>query len=305
MVSMRRSSAILFAFAVVFFATGAPPAIGAEFITVPAEGSSKVSKENFATARTRAIAMAFQSALRLATKGLTPRNSYSSHRNLIERNIVAKGSAFVSSYKLLNEVIDPAGSRLTVNLQVTLFLDSVRTQLRRLGVQVKRPPLPNLLILIDEKNANIISNPNFLLFNSLSEDLISRAYRQRGYAVSNRMNIRRVNIGAVALQAFSKDQLAMSAIRRTFETDLFIFGATEVDVEKIDNRNNVTATVSASLIGTDGSTLATYESRAKGVYIDPLQGSLELIRTACAQIIRDMSVETPRIWRESKGHFYE
>ena len=298
---MRNSNTFFFAF--MFLLATASSSFGAEFITVPADGVANVVDDNYSLAKKKAINAAFRKAIRLASAGLASSEEYGANRDIIEKSIVVRGSAFVSSYKILDETIDPDGQRITINMQITLFLDSVRTALRQGGVGVKRPPLPNLVVLVDEKNAEFFSNPNFLMLDSLSEDILSRAYEQRGYAVFNRTNIRDANMSSVALDAYSRKRTSLMQLRRALEADLFVFGSTEVLVEKEEDHSVVTAHVTADIVDSNGETLATYTNEASGTFLDPLSGSLELINVACSKLIQKMTVETPRIWRQaSRGY---
>jgi hypothetical protein len=295
---MRKYQLISFAFALLLLLGGS--ATAAEYVSVPAEGRATSNTEDFAAARASAINVAFARACSLAMTGLASPETLAANSTLISTQIIRRADKYVASYKLLDEEIDLASSAVTVKLQVTLFLDDMRATLSQSGVSVKKRPLPSLVVIIEERNAEFYGNADFLILNSQSEDQLSVAFEERGYAVANRIDIRRRNMNSVAISAFKGDANAQAVMQRTFESDLFLFGVTDVSVQNAGQSSDVTVTMTATLYGANGRPLNRYEGRAAGSYFDSLGGSHELIKEATDQIIRNLTVETPRLWKEAQ-----
>ena len=278
------------------FAEFKPP----ELVTVPAEAVVKIEGGDQARARESAMSLAFMTAARMAAASLVPEAEFELYKDLIERDIVSRGADFVQSYKFLQENVDNTSGSLKVRLQVTLFVDSLRNALRDAGAPLKRRDKPKLLIIIDEKSANLLASGNFLLLNSRSEEILSAFFRERGYQVADRATVRKTGLEAEAIAAVKRsDRGAIEKLWRAVGADMMLFGLMEVDARKTEDGEMVEAEITVSLFKAPGGVeLIKRIETASGVYSDVLTGSLETTKTAAEAIAKGLALDVRSRWKE-------
>ncbi len=269
-----------------------------EFIAVPATGTAEILDENYAVARENAKLNAFTTAARLAVGGLINPDLNRERDEEIDKEIASKGMDFVFSYKFLEETIDRENGTLTVRLQVTLFLDSIRSAVENVGIGVKKRVLPNVLVIMDEQSEELFANTNFLLLNSMSERIMAQAFSSRGYLTVQRKEIREGGADELVVSAFEGSLSALVELHDKLGTDLFAFGTTKVEVEPSGEGNSVKATSRVRLYSTKGKMLAAFGQEATGEFEDALKGSLDTINAAVDALAKELTLQTPRIWKE-------
>lgn len=272
-----------------------------EFVAVPAEATVRVVDENYSVAREKAVRKAFGLAVYLAVAGIVPPAEFDRNGELIAEYLVSRGVDFVSSYKFLDETIDHAEGTLTARLQVTLFLNSIRKTLSKNGVKTKKRSLPKLAIIIKEQNAGFMSETNFLLFTSLTEEVLVKNFRQRGFLVADRNDARKARIESFVLRAIGGDGKAAAKVGRALEADLLILGKTEVNVGLVPEGENVEVIITVTLRRMpDGAALLEKMETGSGVYDEVLSGSLETIQSTAHIIARDLAVAVAGKWKDLK-----
>jgi len=275
-----------------------------EFITVPVDATVKVAGENYYAAKEKAVAKAFGLAVYRAAVSVIPSDDLEQNEEMIQERLVSKGEDFVSSYKFLDEITDHASGELTVRLQVTLFLNPIRKVLKNGGARVRKRDLPKLVIIIKEQNSGFISESNFMLLSSLTEEILVRNFRQRGFLVADRNDARKAKLDKVVLQAINGDSEAAAMVGRAFEADLIILGETDVNVTPAEEGERVDVTISVTLREMpDGASIIDKVEKGGGVYKKVLSGSVETIQSATRIIARDMAIAVMAKWSDIKERF--
>ncbi len=272
-----------------------------ELITVPAEATVKVIGEDYSKARAEAIAAAFKYAAQMAVAGLASRMEVRMKKEIVQTRIIDRGGDFVKSYKFLEERVDQAKGYLKVRLQVTLFLDDIRREMRIAGIRSKKRVLPKLIIIINEKNTGFFSGENILILKSLSEEVLAQYFQDRGYQVVTRRGIMAEKLEKTALEALKLNKRAIARLSREMEADLVILGKTNVRAHPSADGESIEAVIDVALfLGESGVTLWNYSDSASGVYQDVLNGSLTAIRSATSRVAKQLGLKTPRVWKEIK-----
>ncbi|HEB72500.1 MAG TPA: hypothetical protein ENI77_07760 [Nitrospirae bacterium] len=275
-----------------------------EFITVPVDATVKVAEENYYAAKEKAVAKAFGLAVYRAAMSIIPPDDLEQNEEMIQERLVSKGADFVSSYKFLDEITDHASGELTVRLQVTLFFNPIRTVLINGGARVRKRDLPKLVIIIKEQNADFMSESNFMLLSSLTEEILVRNFRQRGFLVADRNDARKAKLDKVVLQAINGDSDATAQVGRALEADLIILGETDVNVTPAEEGERVDVTISVTLRKMpDGVSIVNKIERGGGVYEKVLSGSVETIQSATRIIARDLAIAVMAKWSDLKEGF--
>ncbi|VAX24314.1 hypothetical protein MNBD_NITROSPINAE03-1614 [hydrothermal vent metagenome] len=275
-----------------------------EFITVPVDATVKVTEENYFAAKEKAVAKAFGLAVYRAAVSVIPPDDLEQNEEMIQERLVSKGEDFVSSYKFLDEITDHASGELTARLQVTLFLNPIRTALINGGARVRKRDLPKLVIIIKEQNADFMSESNFMLLSSLTEEILVRNFRQRGFLVADRNDARKAKLDKAVLQAINGDSDATAQVGRALEADLIILGETDVNVTPAEEGERVDVTISVTLRKMpDGASIVNKVEKGGGVYKKVLSGSVETIQSATRIIARDLAIAVMAKWIDLKESF--
>jgi hypothetical protein len=272
-----------------------------EFITVPAEATVTVADENYFVAKEKAVEQAFGLAVYRAATSIIPASDLEKNEEMIQQRLVSVSEDFVSSYKFLDEITDHASGEITVRLQVTLFLNPIRTALTSGGAQVKKRVLPKLVIIIKEQNAGFISDNSFMLLSSLTEEILVKNFRQRGFLVADRNDARKAKLEQVVLSAINGDSKAAAKLGRELEADLIILGKTDVNVTPSDNGDLVEVVISVSLRKMPrGEVIVEKVEKGAGVYSRVLTGSIETIQSTAHIVARDLAIAVIVKWVDIK-----
>ncbi len=282
---------------VVFDATAGEP----ELVTVSAEATVDVLDENYYQARERALRKAFRSAAYLAVAGIVPPEELEAKKELIQERIVSKGKDFVSSYKFLDEVIDHARGKLTARLQVTLFLDTIRGKVSVSGVRSKKRQLPKLVIIIKEQSSTFMSGDDLLLFASLSEEIIASNFRQRGFLVADRSDVRKAKLETESLAAINGDPLAAATVGKVLKADMALFGKTTVGTVPMGDGEGVEVVITVSIRKMPGGAMIAQRTQTgHNDDGDMLKASRETIQATARVISQDLALTVASKWRDLK-----
>lgn len=270
-----------------------------ELVTVAAEAVVKVANEDYAKAREEAKNLAFKSAARKAVAGIVSPGEIERLNERIEAGIVEKSAGFVKSYKFLEEKADPSAGALMARLQVTLFLDSLRKAARELGARMRPRALPKLMVIINERSESFVPGGDFLLLNSRSESILAGVFRDRGFQVVDRHDIRGGPYGGAVARAVEEgDHAAMAELGAAFDVDLAVFGRAEVAASPKAEGELVETVIRVSLFKpSEGEELVGREESAGGLYDDVLKGSLDTIEKAASRLASATAVDIKAAWR--------
>ncbi len=281
-------------------ADGSPT--GTELITVPVESSATVENDDYYQAKNAAMELAFQSAIQLAVSGIMKPAELERNKILVETRLLIRSSDFVSSYKFLDEKVDQDTKMVTLQMQVTLYLDAIRAALDDAGVMTKRRDLPKLLILIKEQSAGFATDDNFLMLTSLSEEILVTDFRNKGYLVVDRSDVRSANMEAEALKALAGDRTAAARVGRFLQADILVIGKTRIDATRSSSGELITAITDIVLRGMPkGRALYSISQRAEVLHSDILSGSMQSIQAAVKKLSKDLAATIPGKWESARN----
>lgn len=267
-----------------------------EVATLAVTGEAEVTGQNFAMARTKATADAFVNGVIMASKGILKDSDFSIAE--AEQEIIDRAEDFVTSYKYLEQVYDPVESKVTVRLSLTLFIGELRSRLRSAGLSIRKRDMPSLLVIVDEQTSSFFSGTDFLVLDSDSEDLLATALRDRGYKVYGRQRVRELGLKKDVLKAFrGGDKTLYSAISEKIDADLVLFGKSDIDSIASSLGEDISVDYSIDLFSPDGKDLYSKHTSASGTYAGEADGSKRLIEVCIDQIIREMAVRIPRLYK--------
>jgi hypothetical protein len=267
-------------------------------VSVPVDASAPIVDADYAAARQAAMRRAFATAAYQAIAGMAASQTALDASPMVAETL-RNAPDYVASYKLLAETVDAEAGLLTVRMQITLFADTLRRDLTAAGLGVRRRALPKVAVLIDEQSMQFINAPDFLLLNSLSEEIVVGAYRDRDYQVADRTDIRKLGVAALALAAHRGEVDAVRRLAERLAVDLFVFGKTVVTATPVGSGENVTATVEVRVVAADGRGLTRYDAAETGVWGDVIEGSVAAIRGAATGVTKELTLTTPRLWSET------
>ncbi len=270
-----------------------------EFVTVPAEAIVDVEEGNYAKAREDAIELAFTEAVRMTVAGLVRGDTLQEKIETLNELIIDHAADYVKSYKFLDETTDVVNRQLKMRLQVTLFLSDIRTAINKAGLPTKRRDLPKILVIVDERNEEFFTGENFLLLKSVSEEVLSQSFRDKGYQVADRKNVVKALLGKTTLRAVEGDAGAIKSLNSILGADMMIFGKTVVKANPTAGGELVEAIVSLELVsGVDGKKIMYVQKLDSGIYGDVLAGTLESIQSASREAARSLLLAIPQKWKE-------
>ncbi len=266
---------------------------------MPAEAIVDVEEGNYAKAREDAIELAFTEAVRMTVTGLVRGDTLQENIETVNELIIDHAADYVKSYKFLDETTDVVNRQLKMRLQVTLFLSDIRTAINKAGLPTKRRDLPKILVIVDERNEEFFTGENFLLLKSVSEEVLSQSFRDKGYQVADRKNVVKALLGKTTLRAVKGDAGAIKSLNSILGADMMIFGKTVVKANPTAGGELVEAIVSLELVsGVDGKKIMYVQKLDSGIYGDVLAGTLESIQSASREAARSLLLAIPQKWKE-------
>ncbi|MDH5509283.1 MAG: hypothetical protein OEZ32_02900 [Nitrospinota bacterium] len=255
---------------------------------MPVDITVQVKEQNFHKARQEAVDRAFRVAVYRATMGIIPSGGDGYRETEINDTVVARAPDFVASYKFLNESIDYFKQALTVNMEVTVYLDSIWANLKGMGARTIKRKGRKLVALIHEESLSFLQKSDFLLLPSLSEEVIATAFRKNGFIVDDRKQIHQAGLGQLALQAVEGDLKAAGQLGAALNADLVIAGKTTVKISTTAQGEKAMAITKAALCtAPDGAALAVRQEFSEMEADDATRGSLLAIETVAKYLSRE------------------
>ncbi|MDH5637300.1 MAG: hypothetical protein OEZ04_02295 [Nitrospinota bacterium] len=255
---------------------------------MPVDITVQVKEQNMYKARKEAVDRAFRVAVYRATMGIMPSTGEGFNETEINNTVVAKAPNFVASYKFLNESIDYFKQTLTVNMEVTVYLDSIWANLKDMGARTIKRKGKKLVALIHEESLSFLPKSDFLLLPSLSEEVIATAFRKNGFTVDDRKQIHQAGLGQLALRAVEGDLEAAGQLGAALNADLVIAGKTTVKISPTAQGEKAMAVIRAALCtAPDGAALAVRQEFSEMEADDGSRGSLLAIETVAKYLSRE------------------
>ena len=194
-----------------------------------------VVRNNFVSARKKAIKIALRTALEQDLREILDNDEFERNRPEIQK-ILRAPKDYVKSYRFLESYDDPDQLVSYVNLEVIFFQNAINKSLKRRGVMLGLDSVKQVVILINESNLNSEKLTSFLETVPIAETLLSKSFVEAGISVVSRDLIRYEVSEKLMISAIQGNISAAVSIGSTVGVDIVILGnATSTTV--IDKKN--------------------------------------------------------------------
>ena len=194
-----------------------------------------VVRNNFVSARKKAIKIALRTALEQDLREILDNDEFERNRPEIQK-ILRAPKDYVKSYRFLESYDDPDQLVSYVNLEVIFFQNAINKSLKRRGVILGLGSVKQVVILINESNLNSEKETSFLETVPIAEALLSKSFVEAGISVVNRDLIRYEVSEKTMMSAIQGNISAAVSIGLTVGVDIVILGnATSTTV--LDKKN--------------------------------------------------------------------
>jgi hypothetical protein len=182
-----------------------------------------VVRNNFVSARKKAIKIALRTALEQDLREILDNDEFERNRPEIQK-ILRAPKDYVKSYRFLESYDDPDQLVSYVNLEVIFFQDAINKSLKRRGVILGLGSVKQVVILINESNLNSEKETSFLETVPIAEALLSKFFVEAGISVVNRDLIRYEVSEKTIMSAIQGSISAAASIGSTVGVDIVILG---------------------------------------------------------------------------------
>jgi hypothetical protein len=182
-----------------------------------------VVRNNFVSARKKAIKIALRTALEQDLREILDNDEFERNRPEIQK-ILRAPKDYVKSYRFLESYDDPDQLVSYVNLEVIFFQDEINKSLKRRGVILGLGSVKQVVILINESNLNSEKETSFLETVPIAEALLSKSFVEAGISVVNRDLIRYEVSEKTIMSAIQGSISAAASIGSTVGVDIVILG---------------------------------------------------------------------------------
>jgi len=182
-----------------------------------------VVRNNFVSARKKAIKIALRTALEQDLREILDNDEFERNRPEIQK-ILRAPKDYVKSYRFLESYDDPDQLVSYVNLEVIFFQDAINKSLKRRGVILGLGSVKQVVILINESNLNSEKGTSFLETVPIAEALLSKSFVEAGISVVNRDLIRYEVSEKTIMSAIQGSISAAASIGSTVGVDIVILG---------------------------------------------------------------------------------
>ena len=182
-----------------------------------------VVRNNFVSARKKAIKIALRTALEQDLREILDNDEFERNRPEIQK-ILRAPKDYVKSYRFLESYDDPDQLVSYVNLEVNFFQDAINKSLKRRGVILGLDSVKQVVILINESNLNSEKETSFFGTVPIAEALLSKSFVEAGISVVNRDLIRYEVSEKTIMSAIQGSISAAASIGSTVGVDIVILG---------------------------------------------------------------------------------
>jgi hypothetical protein len=194
-----------------------------------------VSKNDFVSARKKAIKIALRAALEKGLREALESDEFKRSRQEIQE-ILRASKDYVKSYRFLESYDDPEQLVSYVKLEVKFFQGAINKSLRRRGVMLRLADVKQVIILINESNLNPEKVTSFLETVPFAETLLSKSFVEAGISVVSRDLIRYEVSEEMMMSAIQGNISAAVSIGSTIGVDIVILG-NSTSTTVIDKKN--------------------------------------------------------------------
>lgn len=182
-----------------------------------------VVRNNFVSARKKAIKIALRTALEQDLREILDNDEFERNRPEIQK-ILRAPKDYVKSYRFLESYDDPDQLVSYVNLEVIFFQNAINKSLKRRGVILGLDSVKQVVILINESNLNSEKETSFFGTVPIAEALLSKSFVEAGISVVNRDLIRYEVSEKTIMSAIQGSISAAASIGSTVGVDIVILG---------------------------------------------------------------------------------
>ena len=182
-----------------------------------------VVRNNFVSARKKAIKIALRTALEQDLREILDNDEFERNRPEIQK-ILRAPKDYVKSYRFLESYDDPDQLVSYVNLEVIFFQNAINKSLKRRGVILGLGSVKQVVILINESNLNSEKETGFFGTVPIAEALLSKSFVEAGISVVNRDLIRYEVSEKTIMSAIQGSISAAASIGSTVGVDIVILG---------------------------------------------------------------------------------
>ncbi len=193
-----------------------------ETFTAAGTGDAEIVKFDYIDARINAKAAATQQALWKIVNQLVPAAELQGHTDQIQAALIARAMDYVQKYKFSEEVISEDNTTYHVGMEVVFFAEPIRAALEDLGTAVTHRK--KVVIVIDERPLEVVSDISFLLTGSVSEDRLRAAAAETGFKTIDRAEVRALKNDQKVIKAVEGDEDAVRWLAAQFKAEYVITG---------------------------------------------------------------------------------
>lgn len=196
-----------------------------ETISAGGSGNAAITGGDYLEARQKAKSAATAEALWKAIEAISGADA-TAQEEKIRSSLMPRAMDFVHKYKFSEETISPDGGNYHIAMEVIFFADLVQSELEKLGTAVTLKK--GVVILIDERPMEGVTDASFMYTGSLTEERLKKAAQEAGYRATGRVEVRGLKDDARAAKAIAGDKDALLWLAERLKGDYVITGKSRV-----------------------------------------------------------------------------
>jgi len=285
--------------------TSAQTAVTGTSAQVTVVGMGSILAGDKAAARDKAIDDAMRKAVEQAIGTTVTSNTLVQNAVLVEDNILAWSSGYVSNYKILREGAAPAES-YEVEMLATVDTGSLRNDAAALASMIEKMGNPRMMLLVDEKNIGVIEKWYYFSVDvTACETAMIDVFRNKGFEVVDpgiaKENAQREQVVA----ALEGNAQKAAALAKTQDAEWIITGKAVANVASGFNMGGMKscqANITARLVrADDAKIIATASEHAAVPHIDEVTGGTQAIERASRKCAENLM---QKVMAEAQKSFY-
>jgi len=285
--------------------TSAQTAVTGTSAQVTVVGMGSILAGDKAAARDKAIEDAMRKAVEQAIGTTVTSSTLVQNAVLVEDNILAWSSGYVSNYKILREGTALAES-YEVEMLATVDTGSLRNDTAALADMIEKMGNPRMMLLVDEKNIGVSEKWYYFSVDiTACETAMIDVFRNKGFEVVDpgvaKENAQREQVVA----ALEGNAQKAAALAKTQDAEWIITGKAVANVASGFNMGGMKscqANITARLVrADDAKIIATASEHAAVPHIDEVTGGTQAIEKASRKCAENLM---QKVLAEAQKSFY-
>jgi len=286
-------------------ATFAQTSVSGTTAQVTVVGMGSILGGDKAAARDKAIDDAMRKAVEQAIGTTVTSSTLVQNAVLVEDNILAWSSGYVSNYKIIREGMAPAES-YEVEMLATVDTGSLRNDASALASMIEKMGNPRMMLLVDEKNIGVSEKWHYFSVDvTACETAMIDVFRNKGFEVVDpgvaKENAQREQVVA----ALEGNAQKAAALAKTQDAEWIITGKAVANVASGFNMGGMKscqANITAKLVrADDAKIIATASEHAAVPHIDEVTGGTQAIEKASRKCAENLM---QKVMAEAQKSFY-